>query len=117
MHTPVESLKGKRILITGGTTGIGQAIAILLGSYGARILTFGRHEEPLQEALADIRAVGATAEELVADSSHADDVKRVFQFIDEVWSGELDVLINSAAVGAGALAEMSDEEWQYVIAS
>ena len=51
IHTAVTELAGKRVLVTGGTTGIGRAVAALLASYGARIFTFGRNQKPLDEAL------------------------------------------------------------------
>ncbi len=98
-HTAVESLAGKRILLTGGTTGIGRAIAKLLGSYGASIVTYGRHQEPLDEVLAAIREAGGRAGGLIADSSSAEDIQRVFQHVDDTLGG-LDVLINCAALGA-----------------
>lgn len=114
LHTPFESLDGKRVVITGGTTGIGRAIALLLGSYGARIFTFGRHQEQLDETLAAIREVGGQADGITADSSRAEDVQRVFQQADAALGG-LDILINSAALGAGSLSEMADSDWRYVI--
>jgi NADP-dependent 3-hydroxy acid dehydrogenase YdfG len=113
-HTAIEQLAGKRILITGGTTGIGRAIAILLGSYGAKLFTFGRHQEPLEEALAAIRKAGGQADGMLADSANDEDIRRVFQKVDEKLGG-LDVLINCAALGAGSLSEMADSDWRYVI--
>ncbi|WP_421826263.1 SDR family oxidoreductase [Larkinella sp.] len=113
-HTAVESLNGKRIVITGGTTGIGRAIAILLGSYGARIVTFGRHQQQLDEALTAIRNAGGQADGIVADSAKAEDVRRFFQQVDAKLGG-LDILINCAALGAEGLSAMDDADWRYVI--
>ncbi|MFD1139800.1 SDR family oxidoreductase [Larkinella insperata] len=113
-HTATESLTGKRIVITGGTTGIGRAIATLLGSYGAHIFTFGRHQEQLDEALNAIREAGGQADGITADSSKQEDIQRVFQQAEEKLGG-LDILINSAALGAGSLSEMDDADWRYVI--
>lgn len=113
-HTTTESLEGKRILITGGTTGIGRAIAILLGSYGAKIFTFGRHQEQLDEVLDAIRQAGGQADGMTADVTEKGDIQQVFQQADEALGG-LDILINSAALGAGSLSEMADSDWRYVI--
>ena len=55
IHTAMPTLKGKRVLITGGTTGIGRAIANLLGLEGAEIFTCGRHPSELNDALESIR--------------------------------------------------------------
>ncbi|CAN5257448.1 3-oxoacyl-[acyl-carrier-protein] reductase [soil metagenome] len=113
-HTAVESLADKRILITGGTTGIGRAIALLLSSYGANIVTFGRHQEQLDEVLSAIRAAGGQAEGSVADVAKPDDIQRVFQQVDETLGG-LDILINCAALSAESIDEMADADWRYVI--
>ncbi|UFH52179.1 SDR family oxidoreductase [Spirosoma sp. KNUC1025] len=113
-HTAVESLVDKRILITGGTTGIGRAIALLLGSYGASIVTFGRHQEELDEVLDAVRQTGSRAEGCVADIASADDIQRVFHLVDQTLGG-LDVLINSAAVGGESIDKMADADWRYVI--
>ncbi|RAK00286.1 NADP-dependent 3-hydroxy acid dehydrogenase YdfG [Larkinella arboricola] len=114
IHTATESLTGKRIIISGGTTGIGRAIAILLGSYGAHIFTFGRNQEPLDETLTAIREAGGQADGIIADSSKPEDIQRVFQQAEEKLGG-LDILINSAALAAGSISEMEDADWRYVI--
>lgn len=114
VHTMAPSLEGKRILLTGGTTGIGRAIARLLSSYGARIFTYGRHPEPLDEILSQIWEAGGQAEGMLADSAKADDIRQVFERAD-AFLGGLDVLINCAAIKAESISEMPDEEWRYVI--
>src|SRR5688500_11909251 len=57
---PATSLQDKAIIVSGGTTGIGRAIALRLLEAGAKVLIFGRHEEQLDEALQDFRAKGQT---------------------------------------------------------
>ena len=113
-HTHVESLTGKRILLSGGTTGIGRAIGELMSSYGAKVFTFGRHQEPLDEALSAMRDAGGQADGIIADSARAEDIQRVIQQV-ETSLGGLDILINCAALGAESIAEMADEDWRYVI--
>ena len=113
-HTEVTEIAGKRVLVTGGTTGIGRAVAALLGSYGARILTFGRNQKPLDEALDYVRANGGVADGLVADLAAPEDVKRVFARADEVLGG-VDILVNNAAVPADGIMQMEDAEWRYAI--
>lgn len=114
IHTHKESLEGKRVVINGGTTGIGLATALLLASYGAKLLIFGRHEPELQEALKEIEAAGGEAHGLTADQAKLEDVKKVFREADEKLGG-LDILINNAAVAAAKVAETPDEEWRYVV--
>lgn len=114
VHTAVESLADKRVVLTGGTTGIGRAIARLLCESGARIFTFGRHQEPLDEVLTLLREAGGQADGMVADSASADDIRQVFQRADQALGG-LDILINCAAIKAEGIGDMPDEEWRYVI--
>jgi NAD(P)-dependent dehydrogenase (short-subunit alcohol dehydrogenase family) len=57
-HTAQTSLKGKRVAITGGTTGIGRATAVLLASEGAKVFVCGRNPDHLEDALKRIREVG-----------------------------------------------------------
>ena len=114
VHTAVESLANKRIVLTGGTTGIGRAIARLLCASGARIFTFGRHQEQLDEVITQIREAGGQADGIVADSASANDIRQVFQRADEALGG-LDILINCAAIKAEGIGDMPDDEWRYVI--
>lgn len=111
IHTATTSLKDRRVLITGGTTGIGRAIARLLASEGARIFTFGRHDRELDDALNDIAEVGE-ASGMVADAAKREDVEKVFAEADRVLGG-LDVLIDNAAVSAEGLE--SDDDWRYAV--
>lgn len=106
----------KRVLITGGTTGIGRATALLLASRGAHVLIFGRHEKELDDAMRDLRGVNTKVHGVTADASRIEDVRRVFKAVDEQLGG-IDVLINNAALGAEGLATMNPDEWEYVVRS
>jgi NADP-dependent 3-hydroxy acid dehydrogenase YdfG len=108
------SLKGRRILITGGTTGIGRACMIALAGAGAKVLTFGRHEPELNDALEDARRQGGDVCGLVADVSRREDVQKVFAEADRQLGG-LDVLINNAAVKVGTAQETPEEAWRYAV--
>ena len=110
----IEPVADKSILITGGTTGIGRAIAILLAAQGARVMIFGRHEQELNEAMNDIRQAGGEVLGLTADVSDPQDVQRVFQEFDGQMD-KLDILINNAALGYGSVMEGSYPEWEYIL--
>jgi 3-oxoacyl-[acyl-carrier protein] reductase len=86
-------LKDARILVTGGSLGIGRETAKVLAEAGARVAITGRHEQRLHEAA---KAIGAVA--IVADAGNPKDVERTF---DEVRRhlGGLDALINNAGIG------------------
>jgi NAD(P)-dependent dehydrogenase (short-subunit alcohol dehydrogenase family) len=110
-HTDLE---GKRILVTGGTTGIGRATVALLAREGARVLTFGRHQPELDEALAEARGSRGSAEGVTADTATQDGVRTVFAALDERLGG-IDMLVTCAALGAEPIHEMEEDEWRYVI--
>lgn len=116
VHTIYEELEGKNILISGGTTGIGRATARLLGSEGANIFIYGRHEKELNDALEDIRETGCKAEGITADQSKIDEVIKVFEEFDKQFDN-LDILINNAAIGGGSVTDESHEDWKYIIES
>ena len=117
-HADGESLVGKAVVISGGTTGIGRAIAARLAQAGARVLIFGRHQKELDDALRElreVRAIGAReVHGVVADQSRTDDVRRVFEQADELFGG-CDILINNAAVGGGSVGENGLDEIRYAL--
>ena len=111
------NLTGKRILLTGGTTGIGRATLELLAKAGARVLTFGRHQEALDEALQTAREGAGGDSELsgvIADSATKEGIEQVFAAVDEKLGG-IDMLVACAALGAQPIHEMADDDWRYVI--
>jgi 3-hydroxy acid dehydrogenase / malonic semialdehyde reductase len=107
-------LDGKRILVTGGTTGIGRATVALLAADGARILTFGREQQPLEESIADTHDARGSVSGLTADVATREGVDRVFEAVDAQLGG-LDMLVACAALGAQPLHEMEEDDWRYVI--
>jgi NADP-dependent 3-hydroxy acid dehydrogenase YdfG len=110
----VEPVQDKSILITGGTTGIGRATAILLAAQGARVMIFGRHEQELNDAMNDIRQMGGEVLGLTADVTDPQDIQRVFGEFDGQMD-RLDVLINNAALGYGSVMEGNYPEWEYIL--
>jgi len=108
------SLKDKRILVTGGTTGIGRATVSLLVSEGADVLTFGRNEADLEQALAEARQGDGSCVGLTADAATREGMDAVFAAVDEELGG-IDMLVACAALGAQPLHEMAEDDWRYVI--
>lgn len=113
-----QSIAGKGVIISGGTTGIGRAIAIRLASAGAKVLIFGRNAEPLNDALADIEkaasAGGGQVFGMTADQSNPADVERVFTEADAKL-GKVNILINNAAIAAESIADTPLSEAQNVL--
>jgi 3-oxoacyl-[acyl-carrier protein] reductase len=113
-HTKVTSLAGKRVLVTGGTTGIGRAIAVLLASEGAAVHICGRTREHLDDALARIVEVG-TGSGTVVDLGEEDAVDRLFTEASAALGG-LDIVVVNAAIAAEGLSTMSAQDVRYAIA-
>ncbi|WP_230781942.1 SDR family oxidoreductase [Sphingomonas sp. Leaf37] len=108
------TMTGKRILLTGGTTGIGRAMLIAFARAGARVVTLGRDAAALDEALEVARACGGELHGLTADLARREDIARIFDAVDERLGG-LDILVSNAALGADPIDAMADEAWRYVI--
>jgi 3-oxoacyl-[acyl-carrier protein] reductase len=101
------SLEGKTALVTGGSRGIGRAVALELGRAGAKVVVGYRTEQSEAEAVAE--EVGGRA--VQADVSDPGQAKAL---VEE--AGELDVLINNAGTTRdGVLARMLDEDWRTVL--
>lgn len=90
------SLEGKTILVTGASSGIGQAIAIECAKMGASVVVVGRNEERLQETFDML--VGSGHMQLIGDLTNADDLNRIAMDIPE-----LDGLVNNAGIGHTSL--------------
>jgi len=108
------SLEGKRILVTGGTTGIGRATVALLVEEGARVLTFGRSQAELDGALELANRGGGSCVGLTADIATREGCEAVFAAVDEQLGG-IDMLVACAALGAQPIHLMEEEAWRYVI--
>lgn len=113
-HTKVQSLSGKRVIVTGGTTGIGRAIAILLASEGAKVHVSGRDPDHLSDALEYISEVGEGGGTAI-DLGKPGEVARYFAEAT-AWLGGLDIAVINAAIPAEGLTDMSADELEYAIA-
>lgn len=110
-----QSVEGKSVLITGGTTGIGRATAVLLAKLGARVMIFGHEQEHLDDALTLIKSTAKSdVYGYVIDASKEEDIAKIFKEADDKLK-TLDVLINNAAVGYNNVTDGSYKDWQYVI--
>lgn len=110
-HTQAPDLKGRRAIITGGTTGIGRAIAVLLASEGVKVFVCGRTPDHLGDALQRISEVGE-GDGMNVDLSIAEDVDRFFEAAN-AFLGGIDIAVINAAVPAAALAESGENEARY----
>ena len=101
------NIQGTKILITGGSLGIGRITAELLIKKGAEVIITGRNKERLEEVAHKIGAIP-----FVADVSDPEMIKETYLFIQETW-GKLDCLINNAGIGSrfSTLADVTEEEF------
>jgi 3-oxoacyl-[acyl-carrier protein] reductase len=107
-------LTGKFALVTGGTRGIGKAIAAALLDQGASVAICGRSDEAVNAALTELGARGSVIG-IRANVGSPDDVAALFRFIQGRFS-RLDILINNAGIGIyKPVAELSIEDWQATI--
>ena len=100
-------VRGKRVLITGASTGIGEVLAHQLGKAGARLVLVARSAEKLELLAGQIRHAGGLAVACPADLSDLDDVDRLARkVLDE--QGPVDILINNAgrSIRRSALLEV-----------
>jgi NAD(P)-dependent dehydrogenase (short-subunit alcohol dehydrogenase family) len=114
-HTEMPSLEGRKAVITGGTTGIGRAIGVLLASEGVEIFTCGRDERHLADGLARINEVG-TGAGISVDLAEKDGLNRFFSEA-EGRLGRYDIAIINAAIPADGLTEMNEDDVRYALAT
>jgi NADP-dependent 3-hydroxy acid dehydrogenase YdfG len=113
-HTEMPTLSGRKAIITGGTTGIGRAIAVLLASEGAEVFVCGREPQHLEDALERIREVG-TGAGINVDLADEDAVDR-FVAAARAHFGDFDIAIVNAAIPAKGVTAMTADELRYAVA-
>jgi len=110
-----QNIAGKSILVTGGTTGIGRATAILLASQGGNVITMGTTQEHLDDAIKDIKkSATGTVHGFLADLSTEEGIQKVFSEVD-LHFGSLDILVNNAAMPYGSVTEGDYSDWKHIV--
>jgi 3-oxoacyl-[acyl-carrier protein] reductase len=113
----MSRFEGKRVIVTGGSLGIGRATAERFAAEGARVLITGRRVDLLDEAAGDIGATcGRPVLTFQMDVSRKADVERMMAYVLEQWGG-VDVLINNAGIAnLCPFLDMPLEVWNETIA-
>ncbi|MFD3563011.1 MULTISPECIES: SDR family oxidoreductase [unclassified Streptomyces] len=111
----MSGITGKVVAITGASSGIGEATALLLAERGARLVLGARRSERLEELVARIEKAGGEAVQIRTDVTRLDDVRALVGLAGERF-GRLDVLISNAGVGTiSPLDDLRTDEWDHMV--
>jgi NAD(P)-dependent dehydrogenase (short-subunit alcohol dehydrogenase family) len=109
------STNSSTALITGGTSGIGRAVANKLAALGIRVIVVGRDLEHGKNAVAEIRAAGGEADFISSDLRGAESARELARKAIELGNGHIDILINNAGIYPfGPTHEMTEEMFERV---
>jgi len=110
-----KTLAGKVAIVTGGTRGIGLAIARLLAEDGASVVVSGRDAARLDAAVKELESLGAPAMAVAADAAKREDADRLVEATRERF-GRIDVLVNNAGITRDrSMRKLTDDDWTDVI--
>jgi 3-oxoacyl-[acyl-carrier protein] reductase len=110
-----ESLARRVALITGGSRGIGRAIAMRLAGLGASVAICGRDTKALESAAAELKKLTAHVLALTVDVTRAVDIKELVSKTESEL-GAISILVNNAGIGLfGPIQEQSESEWDQVL--
>src|SRR6266699_4996693 len=108
-------LEGKVALVTGASSGIGEATALALGAEGARVAAAARRSDRLAALVRRIEARGGQAMALVVDVSDEAQVREMMRRARDTW-GRVDILVNDAAVAQlGPIDGANTEDWRRMV--
>ena len=113
--TYFSELKGKKVLVTGGSKGIGKDIALAFVKQGADVVITGRNEADLVSTTNELRQIHPNAFYLKGDMQ---DIQIVYEMVDNAVStlGNIDILINNAGINIPKPAlEVTEKDWNQVI--
>lgn len=110
-------LKDKKAFITGGSQGIGKAIALVLAEAGADVAIGGRNLEKLNFVAEELQSTGRRILPIQVDVTQADSIRNAFSRVGTEFA-RLDILVNNAGVTQdGLLLRMKVEDWDVVLDS
>ncbi len=109
-------LTGKKALVTGGSRGIGQGIALALAKQGTDVaINFHSKVQEAEKVVAEIKALGRDSFAIQADVSNKESVAKMFEEIKTKW-GKLDILVNNAGIlRVASFEQITEEDWDQVL--
>ena len=105
-----KMLDGKVAIVSGASYGMGQTMAELFAKEGAKVVVTARGKDKLDAAVEELRNKGLDVTGVMADNKNLDDVKKVIQTAIDTY-GDLDIVINNAAIGEQKMIDETDDEW------
>lgn len=113
------SFEGKKVIVTGGTAGIGRSIALAFAKEGAHIVIFGTNLERAREVVSELELSKIHADQIIqsviVDVADKGSVDKVIQDLLVSWK-TVDILVNNAGITRdGLLMKMSEQEWDQVL--
>ncbi len=112
-HTPV-TVSGKRAVVIGGTSGIGQAIALGFASEGADVIATSRTESAVEETAAAIEDRGSNTARVTCDVTDPETLETVRETAEDAFGGIDIVVASQGAISRSSVRAISDEEWDFV---
>jgi enoyl-[acyl-carrier protein] reductase III len=114
----MAELKGRSALVTGGTRGIGKAIALALAEMGADVaINFFRSRDSAKATVAELQAKGVKAVALRANMGNEEQIPGMFAELKNEF-GKLDILVSNAALGHfGNVLEVTDKMWDVAMST
>jgi NADP-dependent 3-hydroxy acid dehydrogenase YdfG len=111
----MENVKSKVIIITGASSGIGEATAKLLAQNGAKVVLAARRDDRLQTIVNEIEQEGGEAIYKITNVASSEDMQKLAQFALKQY-GRIDVLVNNAGImPVSPLKELRVNEWDNMI--
>jgi NAD(P)-dependent dehydrogenase (short-subunit alcohol dehydrogenase family) len=115
MSSAVPALRGKTIIITGGSRGLGACVASVLGDEGMRVVVADLALDRAAQCVATLTERGIEAVALPLDVGDEDQVQHLIARVQERF-GQLDVVVNNAAIDVTApISELSGDDWQRIV--
>ena len=111
----MQDLKVKNALVTGGSRGLGKAVALALAKEGVNVAVTGRNTKTLEETVEEIRSFGVKADYSIFNVAEKVEVKMQLERLIESF-GAFDILINNAGIAAfGSFLEMPENDWEDIV--
>ncbi|MDM1138054.1 3-ketoacyl-ACP reductase [Empedobacter sp. R132-2] len=111
----MQDLKGKNALVTGGSRGLGKAVALALAKEGVNVAVTGRNTKTLEETVEEIKSFGVKADYSIFNVAEKVEVKMQLERLIESF-GAFDILINNAGIAAfGSFLEMPENDWEEIV--